>query len=92
MFTEYIELAKPIKIIGYGKGFFVVGVRKVVLIVTRPNRAINIVLIKVIYILQISVNLLSVANLNRNNTKYRLVTGLYYFIDRTIKQIVCIGT
>lgn len=77
--------------IGYGKGFFVVGVRKVILIVIRLSRAIDIVLTKVIYVPQISVNLLSVANLNRNNTKYRLVIGSYYFIDRTTKQIVCIG-
>lgn len=91
MFTKYIQLAKPIEMISCGKGFFVVGVRKVILIVTRPSGAINIVLTKVIHVPQISVNLLSVANLNRNNTKYRLVTGSYYFIDRTTKQIVCIG-
>lgn len=91
MFTKYVLLAKLIEIIGYRKGFFVVGVRKVILIVTRLSRAINIVLTKVIYVPQISVNLLSVANLNRNNTEYRLVIGSYYFIDRTIKQIVCIG-
>lgn len=73
------------------KGFFIVGVRKVILIVIRLSRAIDIVLTKVIYVPQISVNLLSVANLNRNNTKYRSVIGSYYFIDRTTKQIVCIG-
>lgn len=84
MFTKYLELVKPIEIIGYGRGFFVVGVRKVVLTVIRPNSTIDIVLTKVIYVPQISVNLLSVANLNRNNTEYRSVTGAYYFIDRSI--------
>lgn len=91
MFTKYIELAKPIEIIGYRKGFFVVGVRKVVLTVTRPSGTIDIVLTKVIHIPQISVNLLSVANLNRNNTKYRLVTRSYYFIDRNTKEIIYTG-
>lgn len=84
MFTKYLELAKLIKIISYRRGFFVVGVRKVVLTVIRPNSAIDIVLTKVIYVPQISVNLLSVANLNRNNTEYRSVTGACYFIDRSI--------
>lgn len=91
MFTKYVQLAKPIEIIRYGKGFFVVGVRKVILIVIRLSRAIDIVLTKVIYVPQMSVNLLSVANLNRNNTEYRSVIGSYYFIDRTTKQIVCTG-
>lgn len=50
MFTEYLELAKLIEIIGYGRGFFVVGVRKVVLTVIRPNGAIDIVLTKVIHV------------------------------------------
>lgn len=50
MFTKYIELAKPIEIISYRKGFFVVGVRKVVLTITRPSGIIDIVLTKVIYI------------------------------------------
>lgn len=39
-----------------------------------------------------SVNLLSVANLNRNNTEYRSITGAYYFIDRSINQVIYIGT
>lgn len=50
MFTKYIELAKPIEMIGYRKGFFVVGVRKVVLTITRPSGTIDIVLTKVIHI------------------------------------------
>lgn len=83
MFTKYLELAKPIEIIGCGRGFFVVGVRKVVLTVIRPNGTIDIVLTKVIHVPQMSVNLLSVANLNRNNTEYRSVTGACYFIDRS---------
>lgn len=50
IFTKYIELANLIKIIGYRRGFFVVGVRKVVLTIVCPNGIINIVLTKVIYI------------------------------------------
>lgn len=92
MFTEYVQLAKPIEIIGCRKGFFVVGVRKVILTVIRPSGAIDIVLTKVIHVLQISINLLSVANLNRNNIEYRSVTRSCYFIDRTTKQIVYTGT
>lgn len=51
MFTEYVQLAKPIEIIRYRKGFFVVGVRKVILTVIRPSGTIDIVLTKVIYVL-----------------------------------------
>lgn len=50
MFTKYLELVKLIEIIGCGRGFFVVGVRKVVLTVIRPNSTIDIVLTKVIYV------------------------------------------
>lgn len=50
MFTKYLELAKLIKIISYRRGFFVVGVRKVVLTVIRPNSTIDIVLTKVIHV------------------------------------------
>lgn len=90
MFIEYNTLVKPLKIIRYRTGFFIVGVRKILLTILYPNRARDLILTKVIYIPRIGVSLLLVSNLNRNGIRYSLITSYYKFTDLTNNKVIYI--
>ncbi|SMR41582.1 unnamed protein product [Zymoseptoria tritici ST99CH_1E4] len=92
LFTDYEELPKPIEMIGCGRGFFAVGVGKVVLSALRPKGVTELVLTKVIHVPQMSVNLVSVSSINRNNTNYVSTHGSCYFEDKTTEEVLFTGT